>query len=397
MVCSGEVRTTGYVDIQKIARRVIKDIGYTKAEYKFDADSCGIISTLHEQSPDITRGVEREKEEEMGAGDQGMMFGYANRDMDNGMPLPMELSHILLQQLAAIRKEGKQMTWLRPDSKSQVTIEYEESGKPVRIDTILVSTQHDEFIKPKDKSREAIEEADKTMRQKIEEDIQNILIPRVKKMVPDRIKVLFENGFQLIVNPTGKFVIGGPHGDTGVTGRKIVVDTYGGMAPHGGGCFSGKDASKVDRSGAYAARHIANNLVAAGVADEVLVQVAYAIGIAKPISIHINTFGTCKVKDLNGIIVNDGEIAKKVKEIFDLRPYAIIKHFGLKNPIFERTATYGHFGRSPYSEEVEVFYQGEGVTEKTINGEKRYFREVEFFAWEKLDYVEKIKQAFNLK
>lgn len=397
VVCSGEVRTTGYVDIQKIARRVIKDIGYTKAEYKFDADSCGIISTLHEQSPDITRGVEREKEEEMGAGDQGMMFGYANRDMDNGMPLPMELSHILLQQLAAIRKEGKQMTWLRPDSKSQVTIEYEESGKPVRIDTILVSTQHDEFIKPKDKSREAIEEADKTMRQKIEKDIRDILIPRVQKMVPDRIKVLFENGFQLIVNPTGKFVIGGPHGDTGVTGRKIVVDTYGGMAPHGGGCFSGKDASKVDRSGAYAARHIANNLVAAGVADEVLVQVAYAIGIAKPISIHINTFGTCKVKDLNGIIVNDGEIAKKVKEIFDLRPYAIIKHFGLKNPIFERTATYGHFGRSPYSEEVEVFYQGEGVTEKTINGEKRYFREVEFFAWEKLDYVEKIKQAFNLK
>lgn len=396
VVCSGEVRTTGYVDIQKIARRVIKDIGYTKAEYKFDADSCGIISTLHEQSPDITRGVVREKEEEMGAGDQGMMFGYANRDMDNGMPLPLELSHIMLQQLAAIRKEGKQMTWLRPDSKSQVTIEYEESGKPVRIDTILVSTQHDEFVKPKSHSLEAVKDADEVMHRKIEEDIQNILIPRVKKMVPDRIKVLFENGFQLIVNPTGKFVTGGPHGDTGLTGRKIVVDTYGGMAPHGGGCFSGKDASKVDRSGAYAARHIANNLVAAGVADEVLVQVAYAIGIAKPISIHINTFGTCKLKDLGGAALRDGEIAKKVKEIFDLRPYAIIKRFGLKNPIFERTATYGHFGRSPYSEEVEVYYQGERVTEKTINGEKRYFREVEFFAWEKLDYVEKIKEAFGL-
>ncbi len=397
VVCSGEVRTTGYVDIQKIARRVIKDIGYTKAEYKFDADSCGIISTLHEQSPDITRGVEREKVEEMGAGDQGMMFGYANRDMDNGMPLPMELSHILLQQLATIRKEGREMTYLRPDSKSQVTIEYEESGKPVRIDTILVSTQHDEFVKPKSNSLEAVKDADEAMHRKIEEDIQNILIPRVKKRVPDRIKVLFENGFQLIVNPTGKFVIGGPHGDTGLTGRKIVVDTYGGMAPHGGGCFSGKDASKVDRSGAYAARHIANNLVAAGVADEVLVQIAYAIGIAQPVSIHINTFGSCKIKDLSSAALCDGEIAKKVKEIFDLRPYAIIKRFGLKNPIFERTATYGHFGRSPYSEEVEVYYQGEGVTEKIFNGGKRYFKKVGFFAWEKLDYVDKIKLAFNLK
>ncbi len=361
------------------------------------ADSCGIISTLHEQSPDITRGVVKEKVEDMGAGDQGMMFGYANSDMYNGMPLPMELSHILLQELAAIRKEGKQMTWLRPDSKSQVTIEYEESGNPVRIDTIPVSTQHDEFVKPNNKSREAIEEADKAMCRKIEKDIRDILIPRVQKMVPDRIKVLFENGFQLIVNPTGKFVTGGPHGDTGLTGRKIVVDTYGGMAPHGGGCFSGKDASKVDRSGAYAARHIANNLVAAGVADEVLVQVAYAIGIAQPVSIHVNTYGSCKLKDPGGAALPDGEIAKKVKEIFDLRPYAIIKRFGLKNPIFERTATYGHFGRSPYSEEVEVYYRGEGVTEKTINDEKKYFKKVEFFAWEKLDYVDKIKLAFNLK
>jgi S-adenosylmethionine synthetase len=397
VICSGEVRTAGYVDIQKVARRVIKDTGYTKAEYKFNADSCGIISTLHEQSPDISRGVIREKEEQMGAGDQGMMFGYANRDMDNGMPLPMELSHILLQELAAIRKEGKEMTWLRPDSKSQVTIEYEENGKPVRIDTILVSTQHDEFVKPKDKSRGAIEEADKAMHRKIEEDIQNILIPRVKKIVPDRIKTLFTNGFRLIVNPTGKFVIGGPYGDTGLTGRKIIVDTYGGMAPHGGGCFSGKDASKVDRSGAYAARHIANNLVAAGVADELLIQISYAIGIAEPVSISVNTSGTCKLKDLSGIPVNDDEITGKIKDIFDLRPYAIIKRFGLKNPIFEPTATYGHFGRSSYSEEVEVYYQGEGVRGKIINGEKRYFKNVEFFAWEKLDYVDKIKEAFGIR
>jgi len=396
VVCSGEVRTNGWVDVQQVVRKVIRDIGYTKADYKFEAESCGIISTIHEQSSDITQGVIREKEEDQGAGDQGMMFGYANRDMDNGMPLPMELSHILLQELAAIRKEGKEMTYLRPDSKSQVTIEYEENGKPKSIDTIVISTQHDEFIKPASPSVTDCRKAQETMQATIRKDLQEILIPRVKKTVPDRIKVLFTNGFRLLVNPTGNFVIGGPHGDTGLTGRKIVVDTYGGMAPHGGGAFSGKDASKVDRSAAYAARHIANNLVAAGVANEVLVQLAYAIGVAEPVGIYVNTFGSCKIGKVASPTECDGEIATKIKQIFDLRPYAIIKRFGLKNPIFERTATYGHFGRSHYREEMEVFYQGEGVTKKDINGETHFFKEVEFFAWEKLDYVDRIKEAFQL-
>lgn len=385
VVCSGEVRTEGYVDVQQIARRVIKDIGYTKAAYNFASESCGIISTLHEQSPDIKQGVDREKPEDQGAGDQGMMFGYANKDMDNGMPLPHELSHILLQQLAAIRKEGKEMTYLRPDSKSQVTIEYEDDGTPVRIDKIVLSTQHDDFVKP----------VDRQMQERIHDDIMKIVIPRAKNVVPERIKVLFNNGFDLIVNPTGKFVIGGPHGDTGLTGRKIVVDTYGGKAPHGGGAFSGKDASKVDRSAAYAARHVANNLVAAGVADEVLIQLAYAIGVAEPVSVFVDTYGTCHIKDNAGNIISDSEISKKIKDIFDLRPYAIIKRFGLKNPVFEVTSNYGHFGRSHYEKETEVYYDGPDVTKKEVDGEIKRFKKVEFFAWEKLDYVDKIKEVFG--
>ncbi len=397
VVCSGEVRTNGWVDVQQVVRRVIRDIGYTRAAYKFEAESCGIISTIHEQSSDITQGVIRKKEEDQGAGDQGMMFGYANRDMDNGMPLPMELSHILLQELAAIRKEGKEMTYLRPDSKSQVTIEYEDNGKPKAIDTIVISTQHDEFIKPVSPAVTDCRKAQETMQAKIRKDLEEILIPRVKKIIPDRIKVLFTNGFHFLVNPTGNFVIGGPHGDTGLTGRKIVVDTYGGMAPHGGGAFSGKDASKVDRSAAYAARHIANNLVAAGVANEVLVQLAYAIGVAEPVGVYVNTFGSCKLGKISSPTECDGEIATKIKQIFDLRPYAIIKRLDLKNPIFERTATYGHFGRSHYKEEVEVYYQGEGVTEKVIDREKHYFKEIEYFAWEKLDYVDRIKEAFGIQ
>ena len=396
VVCSGEVRTEGYIDVQKIARRVIKDVGYTKAAYNFESESCGVISTLHEQSDDIKQGVVREKPEEQGAGDQGMMFGYANKDMDNGMPLPHELSHILLQQLAAIRKEGKEMLYLRPDSKSQVTIEYEDDGTPVRIDTIIISTQHDDFVKPENNTIEADQKADKLMQEKIYDDIMKTLIPRAKDKVPDRIKVLFNNGFRLIVNPTGKFVIGGPHGDTGLTGRKIVVDTYGGKAPHGGGAFSGKDASKVDRSAAYASRHVANNMVAAGVADEVLIQLAYAIGVPEPVSIFVNTFGTCHVKDPAGNIVSDGDIAKKINRIFDLSPYAIIKLFGLKNPIFEPTSNYGHFGRDTYEKEVEVYYNGPGITTREVNGKTKKFKKVQFFAWEKLDYVDKVKDAFGI-
>jgi S-adenosylmethionine synthetase len=396
VVCSGEVRTNGWVDIQTVARRVIRDIGYTRAEYKFDADSCGIISTLHEQSDDIFQGVQRQAEELQGAGDQGMMFGYANRDMPNGMPLPHELSHIILQKLAAIRKEGVEMTYLRPDSKSQVTIEYDDDHKPIAINTIVISTQHDEFVKPEKNTEEARRDAQLAMQARITSDLEKILFPRVRMDVPDRIKVLFKNGFRLLVNPTGNFVIGGPHGDTGLTGRKIVVDTYGGKAPHGGGAFSGKDASKVDRSAAYAARHIANNLVAAGVADEVLVQLAYAIGVADPVGVYINTFGTCKLKNRPGQLSCDGEIAEKVKEIFDLRPFAIIRRLGLKNPIFEKTATYGHFGRTPFTEEVEIYYDGPEVIKKTEDGKTRYFKKVEFFTWEKLDYIDSIRNAFDI-
>lgn len=383
-ICSGEVLTTGYADVQKIARRVIKRIGYTSAYYRFDYNSCGVISTIHEQSPDIRQGVVRKKKEEQGAGDQGMMFGYACTEMDNLMPMPIELAHIFLQELAAIRREGKKMKYLRPDSKSQITIEYGNNNKPVRIDTIVISTQHDDF------------DTEENMLKKIKDDVRNILIPRVKKTLPARVKKLFKSDFRLLVNPTGKFVIGGPHGDTGLTGRKIIVDTYGGRGAHGGGAFSGKDSSKVDRSAAYAARHIAKNLVAAGIADEVLVQVAYAIGVAEPVGLYINTFKTSKVKNKDGKKLTDGEIAEKVNKIFDMRPYAIIERFGLKNPIFERAASYGHFGRDHYFEDVEVFYSNGDTKTKIIDGQEKHFKNVEFFAWEKLDYVNKIKKEFDI-
>ncbi len=396
VVCAGEVKTKGYIDIQSIARKVIKEIGYTKGEYMFESNSCGIISAIHEQSPDINQGVERADLENQGAGDQGMMFGYAVKEMDNLMPAPIELAHIFMQELAAIRKEGKKMKYLRPDSKSQVTVEYNAKGVPVKINTIVISTQHDDFIKPKDDSKKAQENADNEILAIIKNDVEKILIPRVKKMCPSHISKLFKGDFQLYVNPTGKFVIGGPHGDTGLTGRKIIVDTYGGKGAHGGGAFSGKDSSKVDRSAAYAARHIAKNLVAAGVANEVLVQVAYAIGIAKPVGLFINTYNTCKIKDSSGKKISDSDIADKVNTIFDLRPYAIIQRFGLQNPIFQATASYGHFGRDPFKKEVEVYYSGENVKSKKINGDTKNFKEIEFFTWEKLDYVDKIKKAFDL-
>jgi S-adenosylmethionine synthetase len=398
VVCGGEVRTTGWVDHQECARSVIRNIGYTKAEYRFDCDSCGVISTIHEQSSDINQGVVRDKPEEQGAGDQGMMFGYACREMDNYMPLTIELAHRLLQELAAIRHEGKQMKYLRPDSKSQVTVEYDDNNKPLRIDTIVISTQHDEFVLPKDKSHKAEKVAEKAMQQKIGEDINKILIPRVKKTLPVRIQKLFDKSFKLLVNPTGKFVIGGPHGDTGLTGRKIIVDTYGGHGAHGGGAFSGKDSSKVDRSAAYAARHIAKNLVAAGVCDQVLIQVAYAIGVAQPVGLYINTYGTAKVKDKKGNVLHDGEIAQTINKLFDMRPYSIVQRFGLKNPVFLPTASYGHFGRDSYSKNVEVYYEVPGSKPKVLNGngKKSYLKKVDFFAWEKLDYVDKIKKVFKL-
>jgi len=366
VVISGEVKTNGYVPVQKIARRVIERIGYNDGAYMFESGSCGVISALHEQSEDINRGVERETEEEQGAGDQGMMFGYACKDTEDYLPLPLFLSHVLLKELAAIRREGKVMTYLRPDSKSQVTIEYGNDNKPQKVHTIVVSTQHDDFDK------------DEPMLAKIKSDVQEILIPRVKAILPEAQQHLF-NDYILHVNPTGKFVIGGPHGDTGLTGRKIIVDTYGGKGAHGGGAFSGKDSSKVDRSAAYATRHIAKNLVASGVADEILVQVAYAIGVAKPVGLYINTYGTSKVN------LSDGEIADKVEALFDMRPSAIIKRFGLKNPIFEPTAAYGHVGRTPYTDTVTFIEKGQEVT-----------KEVEFFGWEKLDYVDNIKEAFGL-
>ncbi|MEI6174566.1 MAG: methionine adenosyltransferase [Bacteroidota bacterium] len=398
VVCGGEVRTQGWVDVQETARRVIRQIGYTKAEYRFDCDSCGVISTIHEQSPDINQGVVREKKEDQGAGDQGMMFGYACNEMDNLMPMSIELAHIMLQELAEIRREGKQMKYLRPDSKSQVTIEYDDNGKPVRIDTIVVSTQHDDFVKPKDKSVKAEKTAEKQMQDKIREDVQKILIPRVKKTLPARIQKLFQGDFKLHVNPTGKFVIGGPHGDTGLTGRKIIVDTYGGHGAHGGGAFSGKDPSKVDRSAAYAARHIAKNMVAAGVADQALIQVAYAIGVAQPVGLYVNTFGTAKVKDKKGKTLTDGVIAEKISKIFDMRPYSIVERFGLKNPIYQPTASYGHFGRDYYTREMEVFYpvKGSKPTKVNGNGKQVYLKKVDFFAWEKLDFVARVKKEFGL-
>ena len=398
VLCGGEVRTEGWVDVQETARRVIREIGYTKAEYRFDCDSCGVISTIHEQSSDIRQGVVREKPEEQGAGDQGMMFGYACREMENYMPLSIELAHILLQELAAIRHEGKHMKYLRPDSKSQVTIEYDDDNKPLRIDTIVISTQHDEFVLPEDKSQTAEKAAEKEMQKKITEDLHKILIPRVKKTLPARIQKLFKNDLRLLVNPTGKFVIGGPHGDTGLTGRKIIVDTYGGHGAHGGGAFSGKDSSKVDRSAAYAARHIAKNLVASGVCDQALIQIAYAIGVAEPVGLFVNTYGTVKVMDKKGKILSDSEIASGIKDLFDLRPYSIVQRFGLKNPVFYSTASYGHFGRDYRVENVEVYYEVPGSEPKIINGngKKVFTKKVEFFAWEKLDYVEKIRKAFNL-
>lgn len=372
VVLSGEVRTKAYVDVQEIARRVIKRIGYTKQEYRFDSESCGVISTIHEQSPDINQGVVREKEEDQGAGDQGMMFGYASKETDDYMPLSLVLSHVLLQELAKIRREGKEMTYLRPDSKSQVTIEYNDDNEPEKVHTIVVSTQHDDF------------DVEKNMLEKIKTDVRNILIPRAKARFPERVQKLFTNDYILHVNPTGKFVIGGPHGDTGLTGRKIIVDTYGGKGAHGGGAFSGKDSSKVDRSAAYAARHIAKNLVAAGIADEALVQVAYAIGVAQPVGLYVNTYGTANVD------MNDGIIAAKINEIFDMRPAAIVKRFGLKNPIFEETAAYGHMGRDYMIDKVDIIENANGSDEKTVQ------KEVDFFAWEKLDYVDKIKKAFGI-
>lgn len=366
-VVAGEVKTNGYVPVQDVARRVIEKIGYNKAEYKFDAGSCGVLSAIHEQSADINRGVERKEEEEQGAGDQGMMFGYACRDTEDYMPLPIYLAHMLLRELSDIRREQKVMTYLRPDSKSQVTIEYNDDNTPARIDTIVISTQHDEF------------DEDEKMLAKIREDVKNILIKRVCAKLPEAQRKLFDGNYKLFVNPTGKFVIGGPHGDTGLTGRKIIVDTYGGKGAHGGGAFSGKDSSKVDRSAAYATRHIAKNLVAAGIADEVLVQVAYAIGVAQPVGLYVNTYGTSKIK------MSDGEIAQRVAKIFDMRPAAIVKRFGLKNPIFEATASYGHVGRKPYTQKVKF----------NING-KEFEKEVEFFAWEKLDYVDAIRKEFAI-
>ncbi|MDR1950812.1 MAG: methionine adenosyltransferase [Bacteroidales bacterium] len=382
-VCAGEVKTNCYVDVQHVARETIRKIGYTKAEYRFDADSCGVISAIHGQSQDINQGVERKKAEDQGAGDQGMMFGYACNDMDNFMPMPVELAHILLQELAAIRKEGKQMRYLRPDSKSQVTIKYEDNGKPIAIDAIVISTQHDDFAE------------EKKMLDFIKKDVENILIPRVIKTLPKRVQALFNAKYKLFVNPTGKFVIGGPHGDTGLTGRKIIVDTYGGKGAHGGGAFSGKDPSKVDRSAAYAMRHIAKNLVAAGVCNEVLVQIAYAIGVAHPVGLYVNTYGTCKAKK-NGKILQDGEIANIVSKSVDLRPYAIVKRFGLKNPIYLPTASYGHFGRDHYKKEVEVFYSNNETKIKKIGKETKHFKTVEFFAWEKLDLVKDFKKAFGV-
>lgn len=367
---AGEVKSRTYLDVQKIAREVIARIGYTKSEYMFEAHSCGIISAIHEQSADINRGVERKKKEDQGAGDQGMMFGYATNETDNYMPLALDLAHKILQELSAIRKEkNSKMSYLRPDAKSQVTIEYDDNDRPIRIDTIVVSTQHDDFDK------------DEKMLAKIKKDVIDIVLPRVISKCKKSVQKLFNKKITYHVNPTGKFVIGGPHGDTGLTGRKIIVDTYGGKGAHGGGAFSGKDPSKVDRSAAYASRHIAKNLVAAGVADEILVQVSYAIGVAKPMNIFVDTYGTSKVE------MNDGQVAKIVEDLFDMRPYAIETRLKLRNPIYSETAAYGHMGRTPEFKE-KTFETAEGKIKKV---------RVELFTWEKLDYVDKVKKAFKLK
>ena len=376
VIVAGEIKTTAALDLHDVVRSTIRRIGYTKAEYMFDADSCGILNALHSQSPDINRGVERSDPYAQGAGDQGMMFGYANNETETYMPLPLYLAHEILKELAAIRREGKQMTYLRPDAKSQVTVEYSDEGVPQRIDTIVVSTQHDEFVKPSQPGQEAQDKADAEMVETIARDVKEILMPRVVAGIhSDKIKALFDNGIKYFVNPTGKFVIGGPHGDTGLTGRKIIVDTYGGKGAHGGGAFSGKDPSKVDRSAAYAARHIAKNMVAAGVADEMLVELSYAIGVAEPINIYVNTYGRSHVA------ASDGEIARKVAQLWDLRPYAIEEQFSLRQPKYTETAAYGHFGRTPQ------------VVTKTFGGKPV---EVELFSWEKLDYIDKVKEAFGL-
>lgn len=375
VVLAGEVNSNAYVDVQRVARDVINRIGYTKGEYQFDGNSCGVLSAIHEQSDDINRGVDREDPDQQGAGDQGIMFGYATRETDNLMPISLDLSHALLRELAAIRREGKVMTYLRPDAKSQVTIEYGEDNKPKRVHTIVISTQHDEFIiDPLNQDA-----ADNRMLAQIKEDIVNYLIPRVKK-IDKQYEALIKDDYKLLVNPTGKFVIGGPHGDTGLTGRKIIVDTYGGKGAHGGGAFSGKDPSKVDRSAAYAARHIAKNIVAAGLADEALVQLAYAIGVVEPVSVYVNTYGTAKVNK------TDGEIAEVVGELFDLRPKAIEDRLKLRNPIYEETVAYGHMGRTPATVTKKFKADGGSTIEKTV----------ELFTWEKLDYVDKLKEAFAL-
>ena len=388
VVIAGEVKSNAYIDLMDVTRRVINGIGYNRSELKFDGDACGVFSALHEQSADINRGVERESDEDQGAGDQGMMFGYACNDTANYMPLPLDLSHLLLRELSSIRRNltgmtytnafGQTVSYLRPDSKSQVTIEYSADGKPIKVHTIVISTQHDEFILAEDGKSQ--EEADNEMLDIIKQDVKNFLIPRVKATLPEHVQALFKDDFILHVNPTGKFVIGGPHGDTGLTGRKIIVDTYGGRGAHGGGAFSGKDPSKVDRSAAYAARHIAKNLVAAGVADEVLVQVAYAIGVAEPVSLYINTYGKANVN------LTDAEISKKVSKIFDMRPNAIEKRLKLRAPIYQETASYGHMGREPQT--VTKVFSSKYEPEKTLT--------VELFTWEKLDYVDIIRKEFSI-
>ncbi len=380
VVIAGEVKSEAYIDLMETARRVINNIGYNKSEYKFDGESCGVLNAIHEQSADINRGVEREVAEDQGAGDQGMMFGYACNETENYMPLTLDLAHTILHELSAIRREHQVMTYLRPDSKSQVTVEYDEQNHPVRVHTIVVSTQHDEFVAAADSSKEAQDVADREMLDAIYNDVKTILLPRVIAKLPTEIQAMFDDKLILHVNPTGKFVIGGPHGDTGLTGRKIIVDTYGGRGAHGGGAFSGKDPSKVDRSAAYAARHIAKNIVAAGVADEALVQVAYAIGVAEPVSLYVNTNGTAKVA------LSDAEISEKVSKIFDMRPAAIERRLKLRQPIYQETAAYGHMGRKP--EVVEKTFYSKYNGDKTMT--------VELFTWEKLDYVDQVKQAFAL-
>lgn len=380
VVIAGEVKSDVYIDLMDTTRRVINEIGYNKSEYKFDGESCGVLNAIHEQSADINRGVERENAEEQGAGDQGMMFGYACNETENYMPLTLDLAHAILRELSAIRREHQEMTYLRPDSKSQVTVEYDDHNHPVRVHTIVVSTQHDEFIAASDSSKAAQDKADSEMLDAIYNDVKTILLPRVIAKLPEQIRAMFDDRLILHVNPTGKFVIGGPHGDTGLTGRKIIVDTYGGRGAHGGGAFSGKDPSKVDRSAAYAARHIAKNIVAAGVAEEALVQVAYAIGVAEPVSLYVNTNGTAKVS------LTDAEISERVSKIFDMRPAAIERRLKLRQPIYQETAAYGHMGRKP--EMVEKTFYSKYNGDKTMT--------VELFTWEKLDYVDKVKEAFGL-